>query len=126
MILSQICINVPSAESYCIDSIEFLRSELRFNSGFAQGSYRLHQNRIEGEIENVEVLGAYNPKHLNNVVEQDHRAIKCQVQPMMGFKSFSSAAVILANIELMHMIRKGQLRAAGCLCQAQQFYSLAS
>ena len=30
----------------------------------------------------------------------------------MGFKSFWSAAVTLAGIELMHMIRKGQLKAA--------------
>jgi transposase-like protein len=30
-------------------------------------------------------------KYLNNVVEQDHRAIKRQVRPM-GFKSFWSAA----------------------------------
>ena len=49
-------------------------------------------------------------KYLNNVVEQDHRAIKRLVRPMMGFKSFWSAAVTLAGIELMHMIRKGQLR----------------
>ena len=65
-------------------------------------------------------------KYLNNVVEQDHRAIKRQVRPMMGFKSFWSTAVTLTGIELMHMIRKGQLKAAGCLCPAQQFYSLAS
>ena len=64
-------------------------------------------------------------KYLNNVVEQDHRAIKRQVRPMMWFKSFWSAAVALAGIELMHMIRKGQLKAAGRLCPAQQFYALA-
>ena len=64
-------------------------------------------------------------KYLNNVVEQDHRAIKRQVRPMMGFKSFWSAAVTLAGIELMHMIRKGQLKAAGRPRPAQQFYSLA-
>ena len=64
-------------------------------------------------------------KYLNNVVEQDHRAIKRQVRPMMGFKSFWSAAVTLAGIELMHMIRKGQLKAAGRLRPASQFYSLA-
>jgi len=44
---------------------------------------------------------------------------------MLGFKSFRSAAATLAGIELMHMIRKGQLRTAGKLCPAQQFYSLA-
>jgi transposase-like protein len=44
-------------------------------------------------------------KYLNNVVEQDHRAIKRMTRPMMGFKSFMSAAITLAGIEIMHMIR---------------------
>jgi putative transposase len=65
-------------------------------------------------------------KYLNNVVEQDHRAIKRKVRPMMGFKSFWSASVTLAGIELMHMIRKGQLKATGRLRAARQFYSLAT
>ena len=65
-------------------------------------------------------------KYLNDVVEHDHRAIKRKVRPMMGFKSFWSAAVTLAGIELMHMIRKGQLKAAGRQRPAQQAYSLAS
>ena len=47
-------------------------------------------------------------KYLNNVVEQDHRAIKRQVRPMMGFKSFWSAAATLAGIELMHMTAKAR------------------
>ncbi|WP_455289864.1 DDE-type integrase/transposase/recombinase, partial [Cupriavidus necator] len=47
--------------------------------------------------------------HLNNLVEQDHRAIKRRVRPMTGFKSFWSAAKIIAGIETMHMIKKGQL-----------------
>jgi len=64
-------------------------------------------------------------KYLNNIVEQDHRAIKRLVRPMLGFKSFWSAAVTLTGIELMHMIRKGQLLLTGELSPAQQFYSLA-
>ena len=44
---------------------------------------------------------------------------------MMGFKSFWSAVITLAGIEIMHMIRKGQLMAVGRLRPAQQFYSLA-
>jgi transposase-like protein len=59
-------------------------------------------------------------KYLNNIVEQDHRAIKKIVQPMLGFKSFWSAASILAGIQTMHMIRKGQLQ-----CPGDRFYSLA-
>jgi len=46
-------------------------------------------------------------KYLNNVVEQDHRAIKRRTRPMMGFKSFNSARKIIAGIETMHMIKKG-------------------
>ncbi len=49
-------------------------------------------------------------KYLNNIVEQDHRAIKRRTRPMMGFKSFWSARRIIAGIETMHMIKKGQQR----------------
>src|SRR5580693_4627419 len=65
-------------------------------------------------------------KYLNNIVEQDHRAIKRVVRPMLGFKSFRFAAATLTGIELMHMIRKGQLRTKGNLRPAQAFYSLAA
>jgi len=47
--------------------------------------------------------------YLNNIVEQDHRAIKRNTRPMRGFKSFQGAASVLAGIELMHMVRKGQM-----------------
>ena len=46
-------------------------------------------------------------KYLNNIVEQDHRAVKRVTKPMLNFKSFQSAKCVLAGIELMHMIRKG-------------------
>ena len=65
-------------------------------------------------------------KYLNNIVEQDHRAVKRLARPMLGFKSFRSARVTLTGIELMHMIRKGQLRTKGNLRPAQAFYSLAA
>jgi len=64
-------------------------------------------------------------KYLNNIVEQDHRAVKRVVRPMLGFKSFRSAASTIAGIELMHMIRKGQMRTTGKLRPAQQFSALA-
>ncbi|PFZ91469.1 IS6 family transposase, partial [Bacillus pseudomycoides] len=46
---------------------------------------------------------------LNNIVEQDHRFIKRRVLPMLGFKSFCTATSILAGVEAMHMVKKGQL-----------------
>ena len=66
-------------------------------------------------------------KYLNNIVEQDHRAIKRVTKPMLNFKSFRAAKNVLAGIELMHMIRKGQLMMEGCNARsfADQFYALA-
>ena len=67
-------------------------------------------------------------KYLNNLVEQDHRAVKRIIRPMMGFHAFRSARVTLQGIELMHMIKKGQMlmTSGQVLSVAEQFYSLAA
>ena len=66
-------------------------------------------------------------KYLNNIVEQDHRAVKRVTDPMLGFKSFWSAQKLIAGIETMHMIKKGQLHCPNgrAMSAADQFYSLA-
>jgi len=66
-------------------------------------------------------------KYLNNIVEQDHRAVKRVTKPMLGFKSFQSAKNSLAGTELMHVIRKGQMMMEGAdkMPFAEQFYALA-
>jgi putative transposase len=66
-------------------------------------------------------------KYLNNIVEQDHRAVKRITRPMLGFKSFRCAARIIAGIETVHMIKKGQMRCPDgqTMSAADQFYSLA-
>ncbi|MEX3693817.1 IS6 family transposase [Paraburkholderia sp. BR14312] len=65
-------------------------------------------------------------KYLNNIVEQDHRAIKRRTRLILGFKEFHCARILLSGIELMHMIAKGQMEGAGKLkpSAARQFYSL--
>jgi putative transposase len=65
-------------------------------------------------------------KYINNIVEQDHRAIKRITKPMMGFKSFPSAAKTIAGIELIHLIRKGQMAQNSNLPVYQQFDALAA
>jgi len=67
-------------------------------------------------------------KYLNNLVEQDHRAIKRRTRPMLGFKTFRCARILLAGIELMHMIAKGQMTCARGTypSAAVQFYELAT
>jgi len=49
-------------------------------------------------------------KYLNNIVEQDHRAIKRRISITTGFKEFESAQRTLAAIETTHMIRKNQIK----------------
>jgi transposase-like protein len=49
-------------------------------------------------------------RYLNNIVEQDHRAVKRRVRAMQGFRAFPSAWRTLQGIETMNMIRKGQVR----------------
>jgi transposase-like protein len=66
----------------------------------------------------LRLLGQENPvwgpvvvrscRYLNNIVEQDHRAIKSRCAPMLALKSFRTAAVTLAGVELAHRIRKRQ------------------
>jgi putative transposase len=92
---------------------------------------------IDGSAANEAAIKSYNQDHgtsieirnikyLNNIVEQDHRAVKRVTRPMLGFQSFESAQCTLAGIELMHMLRKGQLEGDEVegLSAADQFYAL--
>ena len=94
---------------------------------------------IDGSDANAAAIKSYNEDHgtsieirqikyLNNIVEQDHRGVKRLTQPMLGFQAFDSAQSTLIGIELMHMLRKGQLEdgVEKGLSAADQFYSLAS
>jgi putative transposase len=94
---------------------------------------------IDGTEANAAAIRSYNAEHgtaivirqikyLNNILEQDHRTVKRVTRPRLGFKSFEAARYTLAGVELMHMLRKGQLEGGveQGLPAAQQFYSLAA
>ena len=95
---------------------------------------------IDGSAANKAAIESYNEDHgttiairqikyLNNIVEQDHRAVKRVTRPMLGFKSFDAAQGTLAGIALMHMIKKKQMTVeAGdeSRTAAELFYSLAA
>jgi transposase-like protein len=87
---------------------------------------------------NTAAIGDYNADHefaielrqvkyLNNIGEQDHRAIKRITRPMLAFKTNRCARILVAGIETMHMTRKGQLNCPKGMAAsaAAQFYSLA-
>src|SRR5215475_13843464 len=95
---------------------------------------------IDGSAANEAAIKRYNEAHgthiiirqvkyLNNVVEQDHRAVKRVTRPMLGFKSFAAAQDTLTGIELMHRLKKRQLvveEGNESLTAAEVFYSLAA
>ena len=95
---------------------------------------------IDGSEANEAAIKRYNEEHgttiiirqvkyLNNIVEQDHRAVKRITRSMLGFKTFDAAQDTLVGIELMHMIKKGQMvgkKGVEGLTPAEQFYALAA
>ena len=67
-----------------------------------------HELQAEGAIPDSCELRQV--KYLNTIVEQDHRFIKRRVKPGRGFFSLETAWRTLQGYEVMHMIRKGQIR----------------
>jgi transposase-like protein len=83
------------------------------------------QDRSRREVRPIRIRQS---QYLNNRIEQDHRAVKRRVRPMLGFKSADSARVILGGIELVHMLRKQKAKYA-CnrqLSLAEQFEQLSA
>jgi transposase-like protein len=64
------------------------------------------QLKTEGALE--ENCGHRPVQYLNNVLEQDHRAIKRRINASQHFRSFWGAWRTIAGYEAVHMIRKGQ------------------
>jgi putative transposase len=131
----------------CGQTIDFLLTEQRDERAairFLTKAIRRHgvpeTITIDGSEANAAAIRSYNEEHgtniiirqvkyLNNMVEQDHRAVKRVTRPMLGFKSFTAAHNTLVGIELMHMLKKRQLvveAGAKGLTAAEQFYALAA
>ncbi len=63
---------------------------------------------LRKENPNLQGVVIRSSRYLNNIVEQDHRAIKRRCAPMLSLKTFRTAAITLTGVELAHRIRKGQ------------------
>ncbi|MGE3541896.1 MAG: IS6 family transposase [Candidatus Tectimicrobiota bacterium] len=127
-------------------TIDFLLTEQRDQEAalrFLKKAIRRHgvpeKITIDGSAANEAAIKSYNEAHgtaieirkikyLNNIVEQDHRGVKRITRPILGFKAFDAAQATLTGIELMHMLRKGQLEdgVERGLTTAEQFYTLAA
>ena len=49
-------------------------------------------------------------QYLNNILEQDHRAIKRRVNAKQGFREFQAARRTIQGYEAINILRKGQVR----------------
>lgn len=74
-----------------------------------QASHRAVAELREDQVIPADTL-LRNCQYLNNMIEQDHRGIKCRTGPMLGFKRFDHAAIVIAGIELARKITKGNSR----------------
>jgi transposase-like protein len=60
-------------------------------------------------------------QYLNNVLEQDHRAIKRRVRASQHFRSFWAGWRTIAGYEAIQMIRKGQPCWGAKVCLLHRF-----
>ncbi len=88
------------------------------NKAGLKGFNKLHNRRIK----------IRQCKYLNNVVEQDHRFIKRKTKQVLSFKNFYAAQKTLAGVELIRMLKKGQMKSTqgDNLSPVGQFYLLAA
>ena len=74
------------------------------------GSNKAALDAINQEYLDAQQIEIRQNKYLNNMIEQDHRFIKKRTRPMLGFKSFNGVRQTIKGIEILHMIKKGQLK----------------
>jgi len=107
-----------SAQSFLIKAIDNNGRPELINidkSGSNKGAIKVYRRRSFVKIKIRQC------KYLNNIVEQDHRFIKKRVG--LGYRDFESARRSISGIEVVHMIKKGQMNSK-CLSAYKAFYSL--
>ena len=125
------------------DTIDFLltakrdtKAALRFLRQAIRNNGTPVKINIDKSGANTAAIEAYNKesgasieirqcKYLNNIVEQDHRRVKQKTRAALGFKAFYSAHATVVGVELINMIRKGQVRPIPGGSFIQQFNQLA-
>jgi transposase-like protein len=74
--------------------------------GYAASHRAVREMKTDGQLPTDTKVRS--SKYLNNLIEQDHRGVKLRIGPMLGFKWFTTAAIVIAGIELLRRIHKGQ------------------
>jgi transposase-like protein len=71
--------------------------------GYAASHRAVREMRTEGQPPSGTRVRS--SKYLNNLIEQGHQGVELRIGPMLGFKT---AAIIIAGIDLLRRIYKGQ------------------
>ena len=100
--------NVAAAKAFFRKAIKSQGSAPRTITldGYAASHRAVREMKIDGQL--PADTGVRSSKYLNNRIEQDHRGVKLRVGPMLGFKRFRTAAIVIASIELLRRIYKDQ------------------
>jgi transposase-like protein len=94
----------------------FLRKAMkaqRISTKMTLDAYAASQRAVAELKDNGEVpqrVPVRTSEYLNNLIEQDHRRVKQRLRPMLGLKSFRTAAVVISGIELAEKIKKKQFQ----------------
>jgi putative transposase len=112
------------------DPIDFLLRARRDKVAARTLSNRLSSGTVPPEKVTIDKSGAGADRRPPDQVPEQHRragrrAVKRRTRPMLDFKDLRSVRILLFGIELMHMIRKGQMKDGGKgQTPAQHFYAL--
>src|SRR5271168_2583452 len=105
--------NVAAAKAFFRKAIKSQGSTPRTITldGYAASHRAVREMKTDGQLPaDTKVRSS---KYLNNLIEQDHRGVKLRISPMLGFKWFTTAAIVIAVIELLRRIHKGQFNLGG-------------
>ena len=125
-------------------TIDFLLTAKRARKAALRFLRQAIRNNCTPEMLNIDRIGsntsaikAYNDqagtdieirqcKYLNNIALQSHRFVKQKARAALGFKAFHSAHATLQGVEVVQMIRKGQVRPVSEGSFIEQFNRLAA
>lgn len=100
--------DVAAAKAFLRKAMREQRTPTKITLDAYRASHRAVADLKTGELpKRVQVRSS---KYLNNTIEQDHRRVKHRLGPMLGLKSFQTAAVVIGGIELAEKIKKGQFK----------------
>jgi transposase-like protein len=101
--------DVNAAKTFLRSAMNNTRRPTKITLDAYAASHRaVREMKEDGELPRRVTLRS--SQYLNNLIEQDHRRVKHRIGPMLGFKRFANATVVIGGIELAEKIKKNQFK----------------